>query len=193
MKKASICEGITEVKSHVIPACREFFDKNDCRQAGMTKPGQFCFTYKFITIFCLFALMLAAFTAQAQGEFETTLEKQKLELAKKEEIIRQESERLKTLKKEVEDDIAKYTALLQQIEKSLQQVEETANKRLRHVAKAYEAMSPEDAAPRLEGLDNETAVQILLKMDSKKAGLVIGMMDAKKATHLTKEIAKLKL
>jgi flagellar motility protein MotE (MotC chaperone) len=56
----------------------------------------------------------------------------------------------------------------------------------RHVAKAYEAMPPEDAATRLSGLDNETAVQILLKMESKKAGLVIGMMDSK-ATLLTKK------
>jgi flagellar motility protein MotE (MotC chaperone) len=122
-----------------------------------------------------------------------TIEKQKFELAKKEEIINQETERLKTLKKEVEDDIVKYTNLLQQIEKSLQQVEETATKRLRHVAKAYEAMPPEDAATRLSGLDNDTAVLILLKMESKKAGLVIGMMDSRKATLLTKEIAKLKI
>jgi flagellar motility protein MotE (MotC chaperone) len=146
-----------------------------------------------ISLFFLIALMLVAFTAHAQVDAEDTMEKQKLEMAKKEEIVKQESERLKTLKKEVEDDIAKYTELLQQIEKSLQQVEEAGNKRLRHVAKAYEAMQPEDAAVRLGGLDDETAVQILLKMDSKKAGLVIGMMDAKKATFLTKEIAKLKL
>lgn len=138
-------------------------------------------------------ILLSALHVHAQVDAEDSIEKQKLELVKKQEIIKQESERLKTLKKEVEDDIAKYTELLQQIEKSLQQVEETGNKRLRHVAKAYEAMQPEDAAVRLGGLDDETAVQILLKMDSKKAGLVIGMMDAKKATFLTKEIAKLKL
>jgi len=144
-------------------------------------------------IYCILALMLASVSAHALEDVSVSIEKQKLELAKKEEVIKQETERLKTLKKEVEDDIAKYTSLLQQIEKSLQQVEQTAGKRLRHVAKAYEAMAPEDAAVRLVGLDNETAVQVLLKMESKKAGLVIGMMDSKKATTLTKEIAKLKL
>ncbi|RJQ54629.1 MAG: hypothetical protein C4526_05240 [Nitrospiraceae bacterium] len=142
---------------------------------------------------CIMMVLLSALTAQAQESVEPSVEKQKLELAKKEEVIRQETVRLKVLKKEVEEDIAKYSGLLQQIEKSLQQVEETGNKRLRHVAKAYEAMAPEDAATRLGGLDNGTAVQILLKMESKKAGLVIGMMDSKKATLLTKEIAKLKL
>lgn len=144
-------------------------------------------------IICVSLIVLSTLQAYAQTDVEQSMESQRIELARKEEVIRQESQRLKTLKKEVDDDIAKYTALLQQIEKSLQLVEETGNKRLRHVAKAYEAMQPGDAATRLEGLDNETAVQILLKMDSKKAGLVIGMMDTKKATFLTKEIAKLKL
>jgi flagellar motility protein MotE (MotC chaperone) len=144
-------------------------------------------------VFCIAVILLFAFQSYAQDDSAGTIEKQKLEMAQKEEVIKQETERLKTLKKEVEDDIAKYTTLLQQIEKSLQQAEESGNKRLRHVAKAYEAMPPEDAATRLSGLDNDTAVLILLKMESKKAGLVIGMMDSKKATLLTKEIAKIKL
>ncbi|RJQ22419.1 MAG: hypothetical protein C4560_02525 [Nitrospiraceae bacterium] len=147
-------------------------------------------------LFCILSALLISFTAHAQEEASNNsnnIEKQKVELAKKEEVIKQETERLKVIKKEVEDEIARYTNLLQQIEKSLQQVEDAGNKRLRHVAKAYEAMPPEDAATRIAGLDNETAVQILLKMESKKAGLVMGMMDTKKATFLTKELARLKM
>ncbi len=150
-------------------------------------------------IYCMLLTNFLAITlffavnSYAADDMAGTIEKQKLEMVQKEEVIKQETERLKTLKKEVEDDIVKYTALLQQIEKSLQQAEESGNKRLRHVAKAYEAMPPEDAATRLSGLDNDTAVLILLKMESKKAGLVIGMMDSKKATLLTKEITKLKI
>jgi flagellar motility protein MotE (MotC chaperone) len=120
------------------------------------------------------------------------IEKQSRELEQKQEIIRQETARLQTLKKEVEEDIAKYTELLKQIEKSLEKAQAKGNKRLKHVAKAYEAMQPEDAASRLAGLDDKTAVQILLIMNSKKAGLVIGMMNPAKATILTKRIAKLK-
>lgn len=131
-------------------------------------------------------------SVSAEEDIASILERQQSELAKREEIVKKETERLKTLKKEVEEDIVKYTRLLKKIDKSLQQAEETGNKRLRHVAKAYEAMQPEDAASRLSGLDNETAVQILLKMNSKKAGLIIGMMEASKATALTKEIAKIK-
>jgi flagellar motility protein MotE (MotC chaperone) len=144
------------------------------------------------TMIVIFGLLILAFNVYAEEDIVSLVEQQSIELDQKEEVIKKETERLKTLKKEVEEDIVKYTRLLKQIEKSLKQAEETGNKRLRHVAKAYESMPPEDAASRLSGLDNKTAVQILLKMNSKKAGLVIGMMEAKKATKLTKEIAKLK-
>lgn len=140
---------------------------------------------KFSTI--LIAIFLFAGSAFAE-DIAIVMEKQNRELEKKEELIKQETMRLKSLKKEVEDDIVKYTQLLKQIDKSLQQAEEISGKRLKHIAKAYEAMPPEDAAARLSGLDDKTAVQILLKMDSKKAGLVIGMMESKKATLLTRQI-----
>jgi flagellar motility protein MotE (MotC chaperone) len=141
----------------------------------------------------ILAVFFLAVNVYAEEDIAGVIEKQRIELNQKEEILKKETERLKTLKKEVEDDIAKYTALLEQIDKSLKQAEEVGNKRLKHVAKAYEAMQPEDAASRISGLDNDTAVQILLKMESKKAGLVIGMMGAQRATLLTKEIAKLKM
>lgn len=143
-------------------------------------------------VFIILGFFIFCSPAYSAAVAENTPDKQNIELSQKEEAIKKETERLKTLKKEVEDDILKYTQLLQQIEKSLAQAEDIGNKRLKHVSKAYEAMPPEDAAARLSGLDDETAVLILLKMESKKAGLVIGMMDARKATNLTREIAKLK-
>ena len=130
--------------------------------------------------------------AHASEDMIDLVKKQRIEIEVKEKIVKKEMARLKELKKEINDDIAKYTAVLKQIDKSLEKAQEIGSKRLRHIAKAYEAMQPEDAASRLTGLDNETAVQILLKMASKKAGLVIGMMESKKATKLTKEIAKIK-
>jgi flagellar motility protein MotE (MotC chaperone) len=137
-------------------------------------------------------ILATGLTAYAARDISGDLEKQRLDLDQKEEILKKEMERLKLLKKEINDDIEKYTGLLRQIDKSLEKAGEIGNKRMKHVAKAYEAMQPEDAASRLSGLDRETAVQVLLMMNSKKAGLVIGNMEAKKATLLTKDIAKLK-
>ena len=151
-----------------------------------------------IRIWGIIAVVLALcfcslpFKAHAGEDLAVIIEKQRMELIEKEDRIKKETARLTALKKEVEEDILKYTNLLKQIDKSLLTAQDKGSKRMRHIAKAYEAMQPEDAATRLSGLDNDTAVQILLKMSSKKAGLVIGMMEAKKATILTKDIAKLK-
>ena len=144
------------------------------------------------TLVVIFGILLAAVNAYAGEDMISLIEQQRIELKQKEEEVKTEIERLETLKREVNADIVKYTKLLGQVEKSLKLAETTGTKRLKHVAKAYEAMQPENAATRLSGLDNKTAVQILLKMSSKKAGLVIGMMERGKATRLTKEIAKLK-
>ncbi len=140
----------------------------------------------------IICLMISVSGAYAEDDVVSLVEQQRVELEKKEETIKIEMARLKTLKDEINLDIEKYTELLKQIDKSLEKAQETGNKRLKHVAKAYEAMQPEDAATRLSGLDRKTAVQILLKMNSKKAGMVIGNMEAKKATTLTKDIARLK-
>ena len=130
--------------------------------------------------------------AQDEMDMVSIIEKQRQDLIEKEEIIKKETERLKTIKQEVEEGIVKYNDILKQIDRSLIKAEEIGNKRLKHVAKAYEAMQPEDAASRLSGLEASIAVQILLKMNSKKAGLVIGMMDTTQATMLTKDLTKLK-
>jgi len=140
----------------------------------------------------VFIVLVSVSNIYAAEDIAKMLEKQQKEITKKEEIIKRETVRLETLKREVEDDIAKYTQLLKDIDKSLNQAEEIGVKRLKHVAKAYESMPAESAAVRLSGLDNDTAILILLKMSSKKAGLVIGNMDSKKATILTKLIAKLR-
>ena len=140
----------------------------------------------------VFMILMAVSTSYAEDDIARMLEKQQKEIAQKEESIKEETVRLETLKREVEEDIARYTELLKDIEKSLNQAEEIGVKRLKHVAKAYESMPPESAALRLSGLDNETAILILLKMNSKKAGLIIGNMESEKATVLTKQIAKLK-
>ncbi|KPK02682.1 MAG: hypothetical protein AMK71_01460 [Nitrospira bacterium SG8_35_4] len=140
----------------------------------------------------LLIILVSIPNSYAEDDIAKMLEKQQKEIAKKEEIIKKETIRLETLKREVEEDIAKYTSLLKEIDKSLTQAEEIGVKRLKHVAKAYESMPPESAASRLSGLDNDTAILILLKMNSKKAGLVIGNMDSEKATVLTKQIAKLR-
>lgn len=137
-----------------------------------------------------FFLLIIGFVSSAVYA-EDNLVAQNIDLNKKEEALKKEEERLNVLKAELTASIEKYTKVLEQIDNAIKELKETQNKNLRHIAKAYEAMSPEDAAARLSNLDRTTAVKILLLMNSKKAGAIIGMMPTTKATQITKDLAKI--
>ncbi|MBI5849228.1 MAG: hypothetical protein HZB31_14995 [Nitrospirae bacterium] len=122
--------------------------------------------------------------AEAKAEVKTE-EKRKGEIAEKEESLRKEEERLKLLKKELDEKIDKYTKLLARMEEVLKSMDTARGERYEHLIKAYEAMPNEEAAARLSALEEMTAMNILMRMKSKKAGAVMAAMDAKKAASLT--------
>ena len=121
----------------------------------------------------IFLSLLFTFNVFAAEDLVSIIENQRNELIKKEKIIKEETKKLDSLKKDVEENIEKYTKLLQQIEKTLEEAEGKENKRLRHVAKAYEAMSPENAAVRLSELDNTIAIKIADLIKSFFIGFVL--------------------
>jgi len=112
-------------------------------------------------------------------------------LAAKEEAIKREEERLKALRKEVDEKIEKYTKLLNELEEILRRVEAIQDETIMHIVKAYESMPPEEAAARLSVLDESTAIKILLKMRSRKAGVIIALIEPEKAASITKTITQI--
>ncbi|MFZ6008041.1 MAG: magnesium transporter MgtE N-terminal domain-containing protein, partial [Nitrospirota bacterium] len=56
------------------------------------------------------------------------------------------------------------------------------------VAKMYEAMPPEEAARKLEKLDEDVAVIILNSLKPKTAGKILAQMENDKAASLSKKI-----
>lgn len=112
-------------------------------------------------------------------------EKKAAELTAREEAVRKEEERIKILRKELDDKIDRYTKLLEKMEETLKSVDASKNEKMAHIIKAYETMPNEEAAARLSALDEQTAVRILVSMKSKKAGTVMAAMEPKKAAALT--------
>ncbi len=110
------------------------------------------------------------------------------QLSDREEALRREEERLKALRQDVDERIAKYTKLLEKIEQALTTFEDAKKERTDHLVKVYEAMPNEEASARLSALDEETAVLLLSRMKSKKAGAVMAFMDPRKAASLTEGI-----
>jgi flagellar motility protein MotE (MotC chaperone) len=61
-------------------------------------------------------------------------------------------------------------------------------KKLKDLAKVYDATAPEKAGAMLEKLDTKTAAAITMYMKKDKAGLVLKHLNVDKAVQITKEI-----
>jgi flagellar motility protein MotE (MotC chaperone) len=143
----------------------------------------------FCTVLPIVCLLLTV-TSYAQDDMIAFIEKKQKEIKEKESSLLKEEERLKVLRKDLDERIEKYTNLLKQIETVLKKLEQVQDEKIEHVVKAYEVMPPEEAATRLAVLPELTAVKIIKKMKPKKAGIIMAYMDPQKVASLTEGLTK---
>ena len=140
-------------------------------------------------VLCLFiTFSLLPCSASAQEDMSEFIEKKNIELMQKEEALKKEEVRLKTLGKDIDNRIAEYRKLLDEVEEALGKIEVNRKKNMKHLVKTYEAMPPEEAAAKLSVLDEKTAAGILKGMSSRKAGAAMAAMDTEKAASLTMQM-----
>jgi flagellar motility protein MotE (MotC chaperone) len=133
-------------------------------------------------------VLLSPRVLPAEDDIVRFVETKRAELKEKEESLKREEVRLTALRKDVDDRIAAYTKLLAQTETALKRIDTVQNEKLDSVIKAYETMTPADAAARLTALDQETALRILARMKSKKAGAIMSAMTPHQAAVMTKNL-----
>jgi flagellar motility protein MotE (MotC chaperone) len=129
-------------------------------------------------------------SAYAQDDMIKFVEKKQKEIKEKESTLLKEEERLKVLRKDIDERIEKYTRLLTQLENILKKLEQVQDEKFEHVVKSYEVMPPEEAAERLSALPEQTAVKIIRRMKPKKAGTVMAFIGSKKVASLTEIMTK---
>lgn len=110
------------------------------------------------------------------------------ELDEREDEIRVQEERLAQIRGDVEGRISELKKLNSSIERYVKKIEEMNEERIRKVVKIYESMSPEEAAPRLEKLEEEMAVKVLAAMNEKKAAKILGLVELKKSVKLSESL-----
>jgi len=150
------------------------------------KVGGKLLVLSFTAVLCLLTTAISA-----QDDPVKALEAKRVELKEKEEALKRDEVRLNALKKEVEARIETYSRLLAQMETVLKRVEQVKGDAIENVVKAYEVMTPEEAALRISALDNDTALRIMTRMKSKKAGAIIAVMEPRKAATLTQRLASI--
>ncbi|MHB8770895.1 MAG: MotE family protein [Syntrophales bacterium] len=121
---------------------------------------------------------------------EEALQAKLRDLEQREEVLKKEEQRLLALKLELAEKIDTLRTLQQQITSATESVKTEEGKRLKDLARVYEAMPPAKAGAMLETLDTPTAAGITLNMKRDKAGTIWGYLSQKKAAEITKEITR---
>ncbi len=126
---------------------------------------------------------------ELKGAF-VAIKKRNEALDAREEKIRVEEERLKTLKGEVEKRIAEFGSLRADLDKIYSDIKSAKESNMKDIAKIYENMPAEEAATRLEQLEDDLAVRLLKSMNSRIAGKVLAFVEPAKAAKLTEVLGK---
>ncbi|MFN3395337.1 MAG: MotE family protein [Thermodesulfovibrionales bacterium] len=136
-----------------------------------------------IMLFLSLSLIITPF-ASSQDDILRLIEKKQKELKEREENLKKEEERLNLLKKELDEKIDRYSRLLTEVEGQLRKLKKARDERFEQIVKTFEAMPPEDAATRLNEMDEKTATKILSMMKPKKASAIMAVMEPKKVASL---------
>jgi flagellar motility protein MotE (MotC chaperone) len=127
---------------------------------------------------------------KGERDLMALLQKKQKDLDTRENTIKAEEEKIHALKKEIMEKIDMLKALDIQISTKLDAEKTNDAKRLKELAKVYEATPPQKAAAMLEKLETKTAAGITINMKRERAGLIWGYLNPQKAVEITREITK---
>lgn len=116
---------------------------------------------------------------QRKGE----LDKRALELDLKEE-------RLRLMEQEVSQMLKKYSGIREALEEKEKKRKLTEDEQIGRLAKMYAAMPSEEAAARIEKLDESLALTLLGRIKEKSAAQILTGLSPAKAAKLTEKLAR---
>lgn len=120
---------------------------------------------------------------QTSTKQTTSIEEDRLKILQ--EDLAKKTEELKKLKSEIDVKIKQQEQLKAQLEKAQQE-------NYQRLAKIYESMPPEEAAMRLEKLDEDTATILLLAIKPRQAAKILANVNPEKAATLSRRIVIIK-
>ena len=127
------------------------------------------------------------------------LDQRKRDLDRREQMIRQNEERLMIVRGQVEELLDQNEALEKKIQNAQAKVpaqqaklqaekERVAQDQRTQLAKIFESMPSEDAASRLERMPDRKAIEILKLVKAKTAGAILSQVKADRAAKLTEQL-----
>lgn len=116
------------------------------------------------------------------------LNRKEKELASREDEIVKKEERLNVIREDIEARIKELRKEHDEIAALVRKIDEINDLRIKRIVKIYESMKPEEAASRVEKLDEEMAVMILASMSERKAAKILSFVDVAKSVRLSQSL-----
>lgn len=116
------------------------------------------------------------------------LNRKERELAAREEEVVRKEERLNIIKADIEQRISELKKVQENISQLVKKIDEINDERIKRIVKIYESMNPEEAASRIEKLDEEMAVMILASMSERRAAKVLSFVNVAKSAKLSQSL-----
>ena len=127
---------------------------------------------------------------QKERDLLALLQKREKTLEAREVAIKAEEQKVLALKQELLVKIDALKALEAKVSDRLDGEKAQEEKRIKELAKVYDAAPPPKVAAMFEKLDVKTAAGITIHMKRERAGLVWGFLNPQKAVEITNEITK---
>lgn len=140
-------------------------------------------TIIFSILILVLGLAAGTIIGQQSSKQSTSIEEERLRILQ--EDLAKKTEELKKLKEEIDAKIKRQEELKAEIARAQEE-------RYQRLAKIYEQMPPEEAATRLEKLDDETAVNLILAIKPRQAAKILANVNPEKAAILSKLLLSLK-
>lgn len=107
--------------------------------------------------------------------------------------IESQKEYVESLKRQIEEHFSKIDVARNEIADFMNQRDEKEENKLKKLARFYEAMDAEQAAPHLQKVQDELAIKIFDRMDTKKAGAIIALYPTQRAAKITAQFPRLRI
>lgn len=128
------------------------------------------------------------------------LEAKRMQLKEQEERILKEQEKLKTLKKELEEKIAGLESIHRQINVSLEKLDRKKtekelrkqaeeDRKIKQLVKVYSSMKPKNAGQIINTMDIVVAEKIIRNMKGDAAGKILSYVDSGRAAAISERLA----
>ena len=125
-------------------------------------------------------------TTDSEREALLSLDQRRVELEARSQGLDKKEMELSVQDRIVTEKIAELKSVYGQLQARRQEIDHKREAKLEQLAEVYSTMAPEQAAPIIAKLDNDTALSLLQRMSGKRMGQILSSMNSDRAIELTK-------